>query len=226
MDKDVTKRLLRYAGIPTADYIALRRADYGADTVAAISASIGYPAFVKPANLGSSVGVSRVESDTELEQAIDDAFAFDVKVLVERSIDGRELECAVLGNDAPLASAIGEILPAQGFYSYDAKYVDENGAVLRIPAELPDAVAARVRNTAIDAFRTLELSGMARVDMFLTESGEVVVNEANTIPGFTNISMYPRLWQESGVSYSELISRLIDLAMEAYDQQSRLKSTR
>lgn len=226
MDKDVSKRLLRYAGIATAEYLAIRRASYRPEAIEEVVAQIGFPAFVKPANMGSSVGVSRVTTADRLQAAIDEAFAFDSKILVERGVVGREIECAVLGNDDPIASAIGEILPADGFYSYEAKYLDENGAALRIPAELTDRIADRVRRTAIAAFDTLELSGMARIDMFLTADDTIVVNEANTIPGFTNISMYPRLWQESGLSYTQLISRLIDLAIESYRRQSGLETKR
>ena len=229
MDKDVMKRLLREAGIPVARFVVLRR---GAQTsaegsFASISRELGLPLFVKPANLGSSVGVSKVRREEEFTKAVETAFRYDTKVLVEECIVGREVECAVLGNSAPIASVPGEILPGHDFYDYDAKYLDEHGAVLKIPAELGASVQSEVQELALKAFTTLCCEGMARVDMFVRDgvpSGRVVVNEINTIPGFTRISMYPKLWEASGISYAELIDRLIGLAQERFEIERNLSS--
>jgi D-alanine-D-alanine ligase len=219
MDKDVTKRLLAQAGIPvvpsrTITTFALVRDEARTLTQAA---ELGFPLFVKPANAGSSVGVSRAKNEAELREALHLAGLYDTKILVEAAVDAREIECAVLGNDEPLASIPAEIIVhhPDGFYSYDAKYVDAEGAEARIPAELAPPLTARVRQLAIDTFRTLELSGMARVDFFLDRGNEeLYVNEVNTIPGFTAISMYPKLWEASGVPIRELVTRLIELGRE------------
>ena len=205
MDKDVAKRLLRDAGIPIVDFALVTAAAMDADAAAALAAlpDLGYPRYVKPANAGSSVGVSRVARPGDLEGAVRAALAFDRKVLIERAVDAREIECAVLGNDDPQASIPGEILVhhADGFYSYDAKYVDPDGASWKIPADLPPDVTARVQTLAVATFRALELAGMARVDFFVTRDlASLYVNEVNTIPGFTAVSMYPKMWQASGVS--------------------------
>ncbi len=223
MDKDVMKRLLRDAGLPIGKFLVLRQndiVDFGA-----VSEEIGLPCFVKPANLGSSVGVHKVSDQASFEQACADAFSYDRKVLVEEFIDGREVECAVLGNENPEASVVGEIVPSHEFYSYDAKYIDEHGAELEIPADIPGEVSERIRKLAILTFQTLECEGLGRVDCFLKEDGTVIVNEINTIPGFTQISMYPRLWEASGVSYSDLINRLIELAIERFEREERLKTS-
>ena len=223
MDKDVMKRLLRDAGLPIGKFIVLRKGDLS--DFDAIAAEIGLPFFVKPANLGSSVGVHKVSDAASFDEAVRDAFDYDLKVLAEEFIDGRELECSVLGNQNPIASAIGEIVPRHEFYSYDAKYIDEQGAALEIPADIPAAVADRIRDLAIRTFQTLECEGLGRVDCFLRPDGELIINEINTIPGFTKISMYPRLWEESGISYSDLINRLIELAIERFERESRLKTS-
>jgi len=183
--------------------------------------------FVKPANLGSSVGISRVRTEEEFRRAVANAFSYDTKVIVEETIIGREVECAVLGNEEPRASVPGEIVTGGGhsFYDYEAKYVDEKGAELRIPAPLDEAATQRVRALALRAFTVLCCDGMARVDMFLKENGEVLVNEINTIPGFTRISMYPKLWEASGIPLPELIDRLIELALEDHRERSHLKFT-
>lgn len=223
MDKDVMKRLLRDAGLPIGNFLVLRQNDLvDFDTV---SREIGLPCFVKPANLGSSVGVHKATDQASFEAACADAFQFDTKILVEEFIDGRELECAVLGNQSPEASVVGEIVPSHEFYSYDAKYIDEQGAALEIPADIPEAVSEQIRDLAIRTFQTLECEGLGRIDCFLKKDGTVVVNEINTIPGFTQISMYPRLWEASGVSYSDLINRLIELAIERFERESRLKTS-
>jgi D-alanine-D-alanine ligase len=210
MDKDAAKRLLRDAGIPVAPWLTLRSPPPGRALeipVREIGRDLGYPCFVKPANCGSSVGVSKVHSEEELGSAIEEAFRFDRKVLVEKGIRGRELECSVLGNREPLASLPGEVIPRDDFYSYQAKYVDENGAALEIPAKLEKSDIARVQDMAVRAF-------LAR---------ELLVNELNTIPGFTSISMYPKLWEASGIGYAELIDRLISLAIERHAEEERLR---
>jgi D-alanine-D-alanine ligase len=234
MDKDVAKRLLRDAGIPIVDFRVVTAADLrdDGDVAFAHAEALGYPVFVKPANAGSSVGVSKVLDASALDPALRAALAFDRKVLLERSVDAREIEVAVLGNDRPVASVPGEIVVhhRDGFYSYDAKYVDADGAAWKIPAELPPAVSRHVQQLAVTTFRTLELSGMARVDFFIarsreTETAAVFVNEVNTIPGFTAISMYPKMWEASGLSSTALVSRLIDLAIERRDARRGLSTT-
>lgn len=216
MDKEIMKRLLREAGIPLANYRVLRHAQ--SFDVTALATELGLPVFVKPANLGSSVGVSKATTAAELEQAIAAAFQYDTKVIVEEAIVGREIECAVLGNDEPVASVPGEIIPHDDFYSYEAKYIDENGAGLHIPADLSDAVVKQIQDMAVHVFQTLECAGLGRVDVFLEESGDLKVIEINTIPGFTKISMYPQLWEASGVPYPTLITRLIELALSRFHQ--------
>lgn len=223
MDKDVMKRLLRAAGIPVARFHTLKSSEYTKGSINAVMREFGYPVFVKPANMGSSVGVSKVHSEGELELAIAEAFMYDTKLLIEEFIKGREIECSVLGNASPKASVPGEIIPTHEFYSYEAKYIDEKGAVLKIPADLSMEETKQVQELAIKTFQTLDCSGMARVDCFLTEKGEFLVNEINTIPGFTNISMYPKLWEASGLSYSALIDTLIELAIEKRNEKKSLK---
>lgn len=231
MDKDVMKRLLAEAELPLVAHHTIRRAgwrDRRAAELATAEDVAGYPSFVKPANLGSSVGISRAKTRAELERAIDLAFEYDTKVLVERGVvNAREIECAVLGNDNPIASIPGEIVVehADGFYSYAAKYIDEHGTTVRIPADLTPAQTTAVQLRAIETFRVLECAGLARVDFFLSESGELYVNEINTLPGFTAISMYPKLWQASGLGATHLVSRLIDLALERGEIRRKLKTT-
>jgi D-alanine-D-alanine ligase len=227
MDKDVAKRLLRDAGIPVVDFRVITAAEERAspELAAAHAAELGYPLFVKPANAGSSVGVSKVHEPAALGAALRAALAFDRKALLERAVDAREIECAVLGNDEPRASVPGEIIVRHpdGFYSYDAKYVDADGAVWQIPAALSPSETARVQDLAALTFRVLELAGMARVDFFLERrTGALYVNEVNTIPGFTAISMYPKMWEASGMSARELVSRLIDLAIERHQARRAL----
>jgi D-alanine-D-alanine ligase len=219
MDKDVTKRLLAQVGIPVVPWRMVTAHAMKRDPARclALASELGFPAFVKPANAGSSVGVSKVKSATELEPALRAALTFDTKVLVEAAVNAREIECAVLGNDEPIASIPAEIVVhhKDGFYSYSAKYIDADGADAKIPADLPPETIARVRDLAVETFRALELAGMARVDFFLDKDrGDFYVNEVNTIPGFTAISMYPKMWEASGVPIKELVSRLIDLAIE------------
>jgi D-alanine-D-alanine ligase len=229
MDKDVAKRLLRDAGLPVVDFRVVTAAAFRADARAATECAVelGYPLFVKPANAGSSVGVSRVREPAALEAAVRAALAFDRKVLLERGVDAREIECAVLGNDDPRASVPSEIIVGHpdGFYSYDAKYVDPNGAVWKVPADIPEGVAARVQDLAVATFRVLELAGMARVDLFLDRKTHALyVNEVNTIPGFTSGSMYPKMWEASGLSQRELVTKLIELALERRDARRALST--
>jgi len=223
MDKDVSKRLLRDAGIPVAPFVTLAPRDPVPDWET-LAAELGHPLFVKPANMGSSVGVTKVTTPDELRHAVDTAFGFDRKVLLESFIRGRELECAVLGNEDPRASLPGEIVPRHEFYSYEAKYLDDEGADLRVPADLDPATTERVRELAVRTFRTLCCEGMARVDFFLTPDDELVVNEINTIPGFTRISMYPKLWAATGLPYPELVDELLRLALERAERQRGLRS--
>jgi D-alanine-D-alanine ligase len=223
MDKDVAKRLLREAGLPVVPYFAVRAGRWE-DAADRAEREFGFPFFVKPANSGSSVGVHKVKRREEARPAFQDAFRFDSKVLAEQACPGQEVECAVLGNDAPEASVVGEILPSHEFYDYAAKYVDEHGAQLIIPARLAPATAARVQELALRAFAALECEGMARVDFFVTRDAPegVFLNEVNTIPGFTPISMYPRLWQASGLAYPALLARLIELGQERHERKQGL----
>ena len=223
MDKEVMKRLLRDAGIKNAPFITLRRYNRTAYNYEIVSEQLGKELFVKPVNLGSSVGVSYVQNEEQYEKAVKHAFLYDNKVIVESKISGREIECAVLGNDDPIVSIPGEVIPQSGFYSYESKYLDEKGAKLAIPAELTDQQIKAIQQTAIDTYRCLECSGMARVDMFMLDNDDLYINEINTIPGFTDISMYPTLWKISGISNEALIDRLIQLAIEEQQAQNSLK---
>ncbi|SFE15845.1 D-alanine--D-alanine ligase [Lentibacillus persicus] len=224
MDKDIAKRLLKAAGINVANGVAYSRAKRNQIDFAAVKKQVGIPMFIKPANQGSSVGVSKVSTEKEFAEAIDQAFQYDQKIVIEETLKGREIECAVLGNEDPKSSVPGEILPQTEFYSYESKYIDESGARLEMPAKLSETEVERLQKTAVEAFETLECEGLARVDFFLTEDGEVYVNEVNTLPGFTRISMYPKLWELSGVSYPKLIDRLIELAIERHEKNGTLKS--
>lgn len=225
MDKDVTKRLLRDAGLAIAPFVTLTRSNRNNYSFAQVKEKLGLPLFVKPANQGSSVGVSKVKTAEEYERAVALAFEFDHKVVVETGIVGREIECAVLGNDEPQASTCGEIVLNSEFYAYDTKYIDDNGAKVVVPAAINSAVNDKIRQVAVEAYQALGCSGMARVDVFLTAENEVVINEINTLPGFTNISMYPKLWQASGLDYTSLITRLIELAMERHQTNLALKTS-
>lgn len=223
MDKEVMKRLLRDAGIPIADFVVLRKSSAAEIHFDEIKKQLGLPLFIKPANLGSSVGIHKVSAKEQFFQAVEDAFQYDNKILVEAFIKGREIECSVLGNENPVASLPGEIIPQLEFYSYEAKYLDEHGAALEIPAKLPKDMIREIQALAIKSFQTLCCEGMARVDLFLTEDGKILLNEINTIPGFTKISMYPKLWQASGISYSDLIDRLIQLALDRHAEEQKRK---
>jgi D-alanine-D-alanine ligase len=226
MDKDVAKRLLQVAKIPVVPWITVQRADWERDPKAiqqAVEKKFKYPVFVKPATLGSSVGMTKVHSRAELAPALTLAAEFAMKILVERAMVAREIEVSVLGNSDPKASIPGEIVPHREFYDYAAKYLEE-GTQLLIPAKLKPAQVKKIQKIAIDAFRALELSGMARVDFFLEKKGgKVFLNEVNTIHGFTSISMYPKLWEASGIPFRELIDKLIELALEQHREKARTK---
>jgi D-alanine-D-alanine ligase len=230
MDKDVMKRLLRDAGVPIGKFIALSSHEK-APSFEKVVTVLGSPVFVKPANMGSSVGVSKVHNGEEYCAALADAFLYDTKIVLEEYIRGREIECAVLGNEHPSASVPGEVTSSHEFYSYDAKYLDEKGAVLEIPARLSAETVKQIQALAVKTFEVLSCEGLSRVDFFLREdnglpeSSRIIVNEINTMPGFTRISMYPKLWEASGVSYTELISRLIDLALQRFEREKALKTS-
>lgn len=230
MDKDVSRRLLKAAGIPVVPTVVIRRNEFqegnSAQWVARLESELGLPYFVKPANAGSSVGVGKVKSKQDALAKIHEAFEYDNKILVEKAIAARELECSVLGNDEPRASGIGEIIPQHEFYSYEAKYIDANGARLEMPAQnVSQSMVERIQTYAVQAFQVLECRGLARVDFFLDrQTGELFLNEINTMPGFTQISMYPKLWEHSGLKPSQLWDELIRLALEAHSQKSRLKT--
>lgn len=224
MDKIYAKIIFEKAGIPQADYLYFMRKEIG-DNIEGIVRKIedrfSYPVFVKPSNAGSSVGVSKAHDKNELLGALNFAAKYDRKVLVEEFINGRELECAVLGNDSPIASVVGEIVSSGEFYDYRAKYIDNKSKAI-IPADIPEETANTIRDYAVKAFKALDCAGLSRVDFFMhRETGKVYINEINTLPGFTSISMYPMLWEASGISYSELIERLLELAVERFEDNTR-----
>jgi D-alanine-D-alanine ligase len=215
MDKDVAKRLLRDGGFSIAKFIVIKKHEIESVNFLSIQDKLGLPLFVKPANAGSSVGVSKVKNEEEFFQAMKDAFQYDMKILIEEAIVGQEIECAVLGNDNPKASALGEVIPTQGFYSYNAKYIDSEGALLKIPANIISETLVRdIQGIAVDVFKCLECAGMTRVDFFITKEDKIYINEVNTIPGFTSVSMYPKLWEVSGIGYSKLLDAIIEFGME------------
>lgn len=215
MDKEVTKRVLRDAGVPTVDFEIQRRGELDAD---AAIAALGLPLFVKPANLGSSVGISKARTREAVVAALEEAARYDTKVIIERAIAGREFECSVLGNESLAASFPCEILPEGEFYDYDAKYVLDTK--IEMPAKLEEAQTARVRELAVAAVRALSCEGMSRVDfLFEASTGKFFVNEVNTLPGFTSISMYPQMWQHSGIAYSDLLDKLIQFALERHERK-------
>ncbi len=230
MDKDVMKRLFAQAGLPIVKHVTLLRADWEKSprkSIAQVEAALKYPVFVKPANLGSSVGISKAHNRKELGPALDLAAQYDRKLVIEQGVGGktakaREFEVGVLGNDDPKASVVGEIIPGKEFYDYEAKYLSE-GSVPEIPAKLTRAEAKQIRDMAVAAFHACDLSGLARVDFLMEPDGRrrIFLNEVNTMPGFTQISMYPKLWEASGISYRDLISNLIELAVERQNDKSR-----
>ncbi len=217
MDKGIFKDVMHAIGIPTVDSVILLRSEIQQDMEGALARAekvSAYPIFVKPANLGSSVGITKCNTRADLSEGLLEAAAFDRRILVEQGLDAREIEVSVLGNDAPEASVPGEVLPSREFYSYESKYVDGTSGLL-IPAPLSAEMADKIRRMAVLAYRAIDCAGMARVDFFVERTtGEVYLNELNTIPGFTNISMYPKLWQASGLPYANLVDRLIELAFE------------
>lgn len=226
MDKVFAKKILKDEGLPIVDYKYFYKSDLPdelSNIIAEIEQDISYPCFIKPANLGSSVGISKANNSSELETGIISAAKYDTKILVEKFIQAREIECSVLGNNNPKASLPGEIIPSREFYDYTAKYLDEESKLL-LPAPLLKEETDKIRNLAIKAFKALDCSGMARVDFLISKTtGKIYINELNTIPGFTDISMYPKMWNETGLSYENLIDKLIELAIERHRQKNELK---
>ncbi|MEX0682364.1 MAG: D-alanine--D-alanine ligase family protein [Dehalococcoidia bacterium] len=223
MDKALQKTFFRHHNFPVVNDVELRASDWLRDrdgVLRGAEATIGYPAFVKPANGGSSIGTSKARSREDLEGAIAEAFRYDRKVLVEHAVDGREIEVAVLGNDAPEASPPGEVTFKNEFYDYQAKY-DDPATTIHIPADIPQDLADRLRETAIAAYKSIDCAGLARVDFFVLPDGRFFLNEVNTIPGFTPMSMYPKMWEYAGLSYRDLITRLIELGLERYQEKPR-----
>jgi D-alanine-D-alanine ligase len=228
MDKITMKQLFERAGLTVAGYEWFLRSSWELDNESVIehvSQSLGFPVFVKPANLGSSVGISKATNKRELRDAINDAARYDRKILVERAINGREIEISILGNEHPIASLPGEIIVGHEFYDYEDKYID-NTSRTEVPANLPAEIIEEIQRDGVRAFQAIDGSGLARVDFFVeSDTNRVIINEINTMPGFTSISMYPKLWQASGIPYSELIDRLIDLAIERHNDKSRNLTT-
>jgi len=234
MDKDVMKKLFAFAGLPMVRHVTVLRPQWEKEpkkVIKEIEGKLKYPVFVKPANLGSSVGISKARDRKEIPAAMDEAARYDRKIVIEQGVGGsknkaRELECSVLGNDDPQASVVGEIIPATDFYDYNAKYIDA-GSQLVIPAKLSKKTAKDVQEMAINAFQAVDCSGLARVDFLMDPKSEkLFLNEINTMPGFTSISMYPKLWAASGLGYSDLIDRLIQLAFERYQEKKRNRYTK
>lgn len=228
IDKEVAKRVLSEAGIANSKFLAYHNSQRNQITYEKAQAALGVPMYIKPPNLGSSVGISKVTTKREFDAAIDNALEYDRKVLIEESIVGREIECAVLGNAEVQASPVGEVVTNQDnhtFYDYAAKYTDTNGSLTMIPAQMDIATQNRIREIAIKAYKALNCEGMARVDVFVTEAGDIIVNEVNTLPGFTDISMYPKLWEAGGIAYSELITKLIELAIERSEEEDKMQTS-
>jgi D-alanine-D-alanine ligase len=229
MDKAVMKKLFADRGLPVGPYVVTLRHEWerGADAITTrVHQDLTFPVFVKPANLGSSVGISKAKSDDDFRKAMELALQFDRKVVIEAAVpNAREIECAVLGNDEPDASVPGEVIPSREFYDYEAKYIDDASQTV-IPAQLSDGQVAEIRRMSIEAFKAVDGSGMARVDFLLSrDTGEIYVNEVNTIPGFTTISMYPKMWEASGLPYPKLLDRLIELAVERHGDKQRLRTS-
>ncbi len=222
MDKEIAKRILRDVGVPIGNFLTFKNIDKINFTK--VKKELGLPLFIKPANMGSSVGISKVRNENKFKKAVTLAFKYDTKIIIEENIVGREIECAVLGNENPAASLAGEIVANQDFYSYDAKYID-SGSVAIIPAKIDKKTMRRIQELAVKTFQALNCEGMSRVDFFLKKNGTVVVNEINTIPGFTDISMYPKLWEASGVSTPKLLDGLIELAQERFAREKKLKTS-
>ncbi len=227
MDKDFAKKILDESGIPVVPWITVVPSDLETSydfLVEELEMELGYPCFVKPANAGSSVGITKVKNESELKPALLAAFEYDRKVIIEKAVNCREIECAVMGNSVPKASVLGEINSTHEFYSYEAKYIDSHGAETKIPADIDEKISEEIRECAELAYEALNLEGLSRVDFFLDkESGEFYLNEVNTLPGFTSISMYPKLWEKTGINYSSLLDMLIDFAIERHRIKSALK---
>lgn len=225
MDKEIMKRLLQSSGIDVAKWVTIHHYEKGKWSYAQVAKELGPTLFIKPANMGSSIGVHKVTSEATFKAALADAFLYDNKVLVEEQIVAQEIECSVLGNENPKASLPGEVIvqSKDGFYSYDAKYVDDNGAITKIPAELKEDLIKRIQQTAVSAFKALSCEGLSRVDMFVTSDERIYVNELNTIPGFTNISMYPKMWEATGLKYADLLDELIAFAIARFERDKKLK---
>lgn len=227
MDKVVMKNIFAQAGLAQVNYVAFIKREWEKAREAAydkVEAKLGYPCFVKPANLGSSVGISKCRNRTELKAAFEDAFQFDRKVIIEEGVTAREIELGVLGNDEPECSVAGEIVPKKDFYDYTAKYEDGNTDLI-IPADITEDEYQQLKEMAIRAFKALDCSGLVRADFFITKEGQVLINEVNTMPGFTPFSMFPLLWKHTGVEYPQLIERLVKLAIERYDEKQQIKHT-
>ncbi len=227
MDKDLMKIIFKQRNLPILKWMTIKRKEWQKDKekiLSLVQDDFEYPLFVKPTNLGSSVGITKVHKKEELEKAIDLASSYDRKILIEEGLEEvREIECSVLGNDEPRASVVGEVKPAGEFYDYDSKYIDKETQLI-VPADLPDGVSRKVQEIALRAFKAVDAAGMARVDFFVTKKeNKIYLSEINTIPGFTSISMYPRLWEASGISYPELIDRLIQLALERHQDKNQNK---
>ncbi|MFZ1705674.1 MAG: D-alanine--D-alanine ligase family protein [Saprospiraceae bacterium] len=222
MDKDIAKRLWRDAGIPIANFICIHRHQMDELTFEEAKNQLGIPMFIKPVNAGSSVGVNKVKTKAAFLESVQHAFLYDTKILIEEAVIGKELECAVLGNEQPKASVIGEIIPKTTFYSYEAKYLDDKGATMAIPANIDKATSDNLRQLAVKAFKVIGAEGLSRVDFFLTSNGKMVINEINTLPGFTSISMYPKLWEATGLPYTELIDQIIQLGFDRYERDKKL----
>jgi D-alanine-D-alanine ligase len=225
MNKIVAKRLMREAGLPVTDFVTFRYDEKDKVSFTALSKKLGLPFMVKAASLGSSVGVAKVKSKKDFAAAVEEAFKYDDEMLAEQYITGREIECAVLGNNPPEASQPGEIVISKNyeFYTFDAKYVDPDAVRIDVPAKLPKAIAEKIRKASVKAYEALHCKDFSRIDLFLDKKGNIFINEINTIPGFTNSSMYPMMWKERGVSFAELITRLLTLAQERYDRGKRIE---
>ena len=226
MDKLITKRVLQSASVPVARFLAYNEQQKADIHYSTVVEKLGQPFIVKPVNLGSSVGVTKVTHEEELQTALEDAFRYDTDILVEEFVEGREVECAILGTEEPVVSVAGEIILSDDydFYSFTAKYEDPDSAQITIPADLPESTHQKIKELSLSAYRLLNCLDLARVDLFVKENGEIYVNEVNTLPGFTNISMYPSLIQNEGIGYSELITRLIEMAIKRHDQSSRIST--
>jgi len=228
MDKDIAKRLLNQAGIPVVPSVTVNKQRWQDDSkfiMKNVLENLGLPLFVKPVCAGSSVGVKKVKKKEGLAKAMNFAFQFDTRVMIEEAIDCREIECAVLGNENPVGSVLGEIIPNHEFYSYEAKYIDPNGAALKIPAEINKALSNKIRKIAVEGYMALGCSSMARVDFFLDKkTNKFYLNEINTLPGFTSISMYPKLWEATGLKYRDLLDKLINLALDRHKKKLEIKT--